>query len=102
MNSCILIILIYLAETSTTSNVLKKTRRKTTGKGMIEMIASNSNKKVEVIFDSELWVLNTEFSNKKFTTAIGIEIRNRGPVCIKEGLRKIDDETKLKRCQEMG
>ncbi|XP_061993930.1 uncharacterized protein LOC133711864 [Rosa rugosa] len=37
------------------------------------MIASNGNKKVEIIFDQEHWVPNTEYSNKKFTTAIGID-----------------------------
>ena len=60
------------------------------------MIASNGNWKVEVIFDPEFWVPNTEFTNKNLTTVIGIEIRNRATVCIKEGWHKIDDEIKKK------
>ncbi|PRQ30484.1 hypothetical protein RchiOBHm_Chr5g0025151 [Rosa chinensis] len=81
------------SENSSTPAELKKTRGKTTGKGMIEMIASNGNKKVEIIFDQEHWVPNTEYSNKKFTTAIGIEVRSRAPVCYR-GWNKISGDIK--------
>lgn len=57
------------------------------------MIATNGNKKVEIIFDREHWVPNTEYSNKKFTTSIGIEVRSRAPVCFR-GWNKIPGDIK--------
>ncbi|PRQ35135.1 hypothetical protein RchiOBHm_Chr5g0076701 [Rosa chinensis] len=66
---------------SSTPAELKRKRGIKTGKGMIQMIARNSNKKMEIIFDRMYWVLITEYMYSKFTTSIGIQVRSRAPVC---------------------
>ncbi|KAL6575700.1 hypothetical protein OROHE_000836 [Orobanche hederae] len=78
---------------STSQFKLKRKRGITTGKGFIEMISTNGNKRVEVVFNQELWVPNNPATNKKFTTSIGIEVRSRAPVCNK-GWHEIDDDIK--------